>query len=49
MSSPKEKILDEFCGNCGGRLKQFPVSDGTTEKGCPNFYRNEDCKEVIEE
>lgn len=53
MSDYKEKVLDEFCSNCGTRLKQYPENNGETAiKSCPNEWRSgekfEDCKEVVE-
>jgi len=48
-----EKVLDERCTNCGGRLKQFPVRDDGDlighAVGCPNAYRDEDCPDVVRE
>jgi hypothetical protein len=53
----KEKILDERCDNCGGRLKQYPIQkDGEPAGGgvcCPNYWREggrwENCQEVVRE
>lgn len=48
-----EKVVDERCTNCGGRLKRFPVRDDGVlighDVGCPNFFRDEDCPEVARE
>jgi len=48
-----EKVLDERCTNCGGRLKQFPVRDDGVligqDVGCPNFFREQHCPEVVRE
>jgi len=54
----KEKILDERCDNCGGRLKQYPTQKAGGEPAggavcCPNYWREgsrwENCEEVVRE
>lgn len=54
MPEHDEQVLSERCTNCGTRLKRYPVTDTTGtvtghDVGCPNFYRNDDCPEVIRE